>query len=140
MTIATLSALFLISAHFPVARLLAPVRSAYPVSKAIRALLPPGQELYQFRVSLYGVDFYNKIRTPLVDACGELEFGLTHLPPGEFSRYYLSPEEFFRRCNGKGAVYCVTRHKNNMEILKNRVSALEIIWDNGEFYLLRLQG
>jgi len=139
MTIATLSALFLISAHFPLAHLLAPVRSAYPVSKAIRALLPPNQELYQFRVSLYGIDFYNKIRTPLVGACGELEFGLTHLSPGEFSRYYLSFEEFFKRCKENGTIYCVTRYKKNVEILKSRLPALKILWDNGEFYLLQLR-
>jgi 4-amino-4-deoxy-L-arabinose transferase-like glycosyltransferase len=138
MTIATLSALFLISAHFALAQLLTPVRSAYPLSKAIHALLPPNQELYQFRMSLYGIDFYNKIRTPLVEACGELEYGLTHLPPSEFSHYYLSSKELFKRCKESGIIYCVTRDKKNIEILKSGVSVLEILWDNGEFYLLRL--
>jgi 4-amino-4-deoxy-L-arabinose transferase-like glycosyltransferase len=137
-TIATLSALFLISAHFPLAHFLTPVRSAYPVSKAIRALLPPNQELYQFRMSLYGIDFYNKIRTPLVEACGELEFGFIHLPPSEFSHYYLSSQELFKRCKESGIIYCVTRHQKNVETLKSGVSVLEILWDNGEFYLLRL--
>jgi 4-amino-4-deoxy-L-arabinose transferase-like glycosyltransferase len=139
-TVTLLSTLFLISVHFIVAQLLTPSRSAYPVSKAVQALLPPNQELYQFRMSLYGIDFYNKMRTPLVEACGELEFGFTHLPPAEFSHYYLISEELFKRCKEKGVLYCVTRDKKNVEALKRGVSVLEILWDNGEFYLLRLRG
>ena len=140
-TIAILAALFLISAHFPIARLLTPYKSAYPVSKAIDALLPPNQELFQFRTSLYGIDFYNKIRTPLVDACGELEFGFIQLPPDERSHYfYSSPENFFQRVKESGDIYCVTRYKKNVEALKRRISTLEVLWDNGEFYLLRLRG
>ena len=138
LTIAILSTLFLISIHFPITYLLTPSRSAYPVSKAIHALLPPNRELFQYRTSLYGIDFYNKIRTPLVDAIGELGFGFRQLPPDGRSRYYLSPEKFFSRCKENGDLYCVTRYKENVEILKSGVSVLEILWDNGEFYLLRL--
>ena len=94
MTIAVLSTLFLISMHFPLTYLLTPYRSAYPVSKAIHALLPPDQELYQFGISLYGIDFYNKIRTPLVDRFGELKYGVNQLPPDERSHYFLFHEEF----------------------------------------------
>ena len=32
----------------------------------------------------------------------------------------------------------VTRYKKNVEALKGKDSTLEILWDNGEFYLLRL--
>ncbi len=139
LTITVLSALFLISVHFPVTHLLAPSRSAYPVSKAIRTFLPPNQELFQFGMSLYGIDFYNKIRTPLVGRGGELEFGFNQLPSDERSRYYLSAQELFKRCKEKGGVYCVTRYKENVEELKKRVSVLEVLWDNGIFYLLRLK-
>ena len=138
-TITILSALFLMSIHFPIAHFLTPHRSAYPVSKAIHAFLPPNQELFQYKTFLYGIDFYNKIRTPLVGSAGELEFGLTRLPPDELSRYYLSREEFFRRSKEIGDVYCVTRYIENVEELKGQVSHLEVLWDNGEFYLLRLQ-
>jgi len=134
-----LSAMFFVSIHFPVAKILTSYKSAYPVSKAIDAWLPPGQELFQFRTSLYGIDFYNKIRTPLVDACGELEFGYLQLSPAERSRYfYLSPERFYQRCNQSGDNYCVTRFKKNVEELTRRVSRLEVLWDNGQFYLVRL--
>jgi len=138
-TTTLLSALFLGSLVFPVAHFLTPFKSAYPVSQAIHALLPPNQELFQFGTSLYGIDFYNQIRTPLVHAGGELEFGLDKLSPEERSRYQLSPEEFFKRCQEKGVLYCVTRYKKNLAALKRRVSTLEILWDNGEFFLVRLR-
>jgi 4-amino-4-deoxy-L-arabinose transferase-like glycosyltransferase len=139
LTITLLSTLFLISIHFPITHLLAHSRSAYPVSKAIRMLLPPNQELFQVGISLYGIDFYNKIRTPLVGHGGELEFGFNQLPFDERSRYYLSAQELFKRCKEKGGLYCVTRYKENVEELKKRVSVIEVLWDNGIFYLLRLK-
>jgi 4-amino-4-deoxy-L-arabinose transferase-like glycosyltransferase len=138
-TITVLSALFLASLRFPIAHVLTPYKSAYPVSRAIHALLPPDQELFQFKMSLYGIDFYNKIRTPLVGKCGELEFGLIQLPRDESSRYYLSPEKFYQHCKENGTVYCVTRDRKNVEELKRNVSTLEVLWNNGEFYLLRLR-
>ncbi len=140
LTITLLSALFLVSLHFPIAHFLTPHRSAYPVSKAIRAFVPPNRDLFQYKTFLYGIDFYNKIRTPLVGSPGELEFGLSRLPPDELSRYYLSREEFFRRSKKNGDVYCLTRYKDNVEELRRRVSHLEVLWDNGEYYLLRLKG
>lgn len=138
-TVTLLSALFLGSLAFPVAHILAPFKSAYAVSQAIHALLPPNQEVFQFGTSLYGIDFYNKIRTPLIHAGGELKFGLDKLPPEERSRYQLSPEEFFRRCQENGVIYCVTRYQKNLEALKRSVPTLEVLWQNGEFFLLRLQ-
>ena len=137
-SIAILAALFLLSMHFPVAYFLTPSRSAYPVSEAIHAFLPPDKELFQFRTSLYGIDFYNKIRTPLVDAIGELEFGFKQLPTDERSQYSLGPKRFLSRCKENGDIYCITRYKENVEVLKGKVSTLEVLWDNGTFYLLRL--
>ena len=139
LTVTILSALFLMSVHFPIAHILTPHRSAYPVSKAIRAFLPPNQELYQYKTFLYGIDFYNKIRTPLVGGPGELEFGLTRLPPDELSHYYLSREAFFRRLISNGNIYCLTRYPENVDELRKEVSHLEVLWDNGIYYLLRLE-
>jgi len=140
LTIYVLSALFLISIHFPIAHLLTPYKSTYPVSQAIHKLLPPNQELFQFRTSLYGIDFYNKIRTPLVGRSGELEFGFNQLPLDERSHYHLAYDEFYQRCKENADIYCVTRYKENVEELKRSVSTVEVLWDNGEFYLLRLRG
>ena len=124
LTIYVLSALFLISIHFPIAQFLGSHRSAYPVSKAIDALLPPNQELFQFRTSLYGIDFYNKIRTPLVDRSGELEFGFNQLPPDERSHYHLSYDEFYQRCKENGDIYCVTRYKEYVDAIEKNVFQL----------------
>ena len=140
MSVTTLSALFLISVHFPVADLLTPYKSAYPISRAVHEFVPPNHELYQYRISLYGIDFYNRIRTPLVEACGELEYGFVHLSPAEFSQYYSSNDRFYQRSKGNGGVYCVTRQKKNLEELRKTFSAVEILWENGDFYLVRLQG
>jgi 4-amino-4-deoxy-L-arabinose transferase-like glycosyltransferase len=141
LTVTILSTLFLVSIHFPISHYLTPYKSAYPVSKAIRALLPPNQEVYQFRTSLYGIDFYNKIRTPLVGRYGggELNFGIHQLPPEERSHYYLLIEEFYHRCKEKGELYCVTQGKENVEALKKEVSTLEVLWENGVYYFLRLR-
>jgi hypothetical protein len=139
LTIAVLSTLFLISMHFPITYLLTPHRSAYTVSKAIPALLPPDQELYEYGISLYGVDFYDKIRTPLVDRYGELKPGMNQLPADERFHYFLSQEELIKRCEEKGSLYCLTRYKENVEELKKRISVLEVLWDDGVYYLLRLK-
>jgi len=141
LTVTILSTLFLVSLHFPISHYLTPYKSAYPVSKAIRALLPPNQEVYQFRTSLYGIDFYNKIRTPLVGRYGggELNFGIHQLPPEERSHYYLLIEEFYHRCKEKGELYCVTQGIENVEALKKEVSTLEVLWENGVYYFLRLR-
>jgi hypothetical protein len=142
LTVTILSTLFLVSIHFPISHYLTPYKSAYPVSKAIRALLPPNQEVYQFRTSLYGIEFYNKIRTPLVGRYGggELDFGIHQLPPEERSHYYLLIKEFYHLCKEKGELYCVTQGKENVEALKKEVSTLEVLWDNGVYYFLRLRG
>jgi len=141
LTVTILSTLFLGSIHFPISHYLTPYKSAYPVSKAIRTMLPPNQEVYQFRTSLYGIEFYNKIRTPLVGRYGggELNFGIHQLPPEERSYYFLLIEGFYHRCKEKGELYCVTKGKENVEVLKKEVSNLEVLWDNGKFYLLRLR-
>jgi len=134
-----LSVLFLVSILFPMAHFLTDHKSAYPVSKAIKTLLPPNHELFQYRISLYGIDFYNKIRTPMIDPSGELEFGFNQLRRQERYHYYLSGEEFSQRCKEEGGVYCVTRRRNVKE-LKMMVPTLEVLWNNGEYYLLRLSG
>ena len=83
---------------FPIADFLTPYKSGYPILQAINMFLPPNRELFQFGASLYGIDFYNKIRTPMVDYSGELEFGVKQLPSDEKSCYFSSPQEFFNLC------------------------------------------
>ena len=75
----------------------------------------------------------------MIDPSGELEFGFSQLPREERRHYYLSREEFIRRCKEEGGVYCVTRQRNVKE-LKIVLPTPEVLWNNGEFYLLRLRG
>ncbi|MBW2558526.1 MAG: glycosyltransferase family 39 protein [Deltaproteobacteria bacterium] len=138
LTVYLLAALFLGSLVFPASHFLTPYKSAYPVSQAIKTSIPAGQELYQYGINLYGIDFYNKIRTPVVDDFGELNYGIRRLPPDERSRYFLSSEKFFELCKEKGDIYCVTKYSRRVEELQKVIPKLEIIWDNGAYFILRL--
>ncbi len=139
MTVYIFSALYLAALIFPISQFLTPYKSAYPVAQAVKKLLPADQELFQFRTSLYGIDFYNKIRTPMVDATGELRLGIDKLSQDERSHYFPSSKEFFRLCKERGTIYCVTQHRENIVDLQKKVPNVEAIWENGVFYLLRLR-
>jgi len=134
-----LSALFLGSLVFPVKDFLAPYRSAKVVRQAIAENLPPRADLYQYRVNFYGIDFYNKIRTPVVEDFGELAEGIIKLAPEEKKRYFLSVEEFFDLCATRMEIYCVTQHAERFKQIMARMPKTEVLWQNGAFYLLRIR-
>jgi hypothetical protein len=138
-TITILSALFLMSIHFPIANFLTIRKSVYSASRAIHAMVPANGTLFQFDMCLYGVDFYNRFRTPVIGSTGELKYGIERLPSGERSQYFPSLEEFYRQCKGSGSIYCVTRHGKQIGELERRFSSLEVLWDNEQFCLLRLK-
>ncbi len=138
LSIYVISALFLGSVVFPASRFLTPYKSAYPVVQALKSHLPAGRELYQYGMSLYGIDFYGKIRTPVVDDIGEVRWGSERLPREERSHYFLTSDEFFRLFRDKGDIYCVTDRKENVERLRKEAPGLRMVWDNGEFYLIHM--
>ncbi len=138
LTIYLISTLFLGSLLLPVSHFLTPYKSAYPVTQIIKSVLPAGEDLFQYGISLYGIDFYTKIRTPVVDDFGELGYGIRKLSFDERSRYFLTSEDFFRLCREKGDIYCVTQYKKRLDKLKENIPNVEILWSNGAFYLLRL--
>jgi 4-amino-4-deoxy-L-arabinose transferase-like glycosyltransferase len=133
-----LTALFLSSLMFPLSHFLTPYKSAYPVARAVKTVLPSNHELYQYGIALYGIEFYTKIRTPIVDDFGELGYGIKRLPPEERSRYFLTSDDFFKICKGKSDIYCVTKYLRRVDQLKKAIPDVDIIWDNGEYYILRL--
>lgn len=139
LSIYLISTVFMASLLPPLSHFLTPYKSAYPVSQAIKILLPPGEELFQYGISDYGIDFYSKIRTPVVDDFGELSYGIGRLSPDERSRYFLTSEDFFRLCREKGDIYCVTKYERKVAGLKERIPEVQIIWDNGAYFLLRLR-
>jgi hypothetical protein len=139
LTIYLLCALFLGSLLFPLNDFLAPYRSARVAREAISRYLPAGQDLYQYRVNFYGIDFYNKIRTPLVEDFGELSEGIVKLAPEEKKRYFLSVDEFFALCTQKKEIYCITQHQDRLKQIKTKIPGAVVLWDNGAFYLLRIR-
>jgi 4-amino-4-deoxy-L-arabinose transferase-like glycosyltransferase len=138
-TIYVLSALFLGSLLFPLNDFLAPYRSAKVAREAIVRYVPAGEDLYQYRDNFYGIDFYNKIRTPIVEDFGELSEGIVKLAPEEKKRYFLSTNEFFELCAKKKDVYCITQHQKRLKEIRAKMPKTEVLWDNSVFYLLHIR-
>jgi hypothetical protein len=138
-TIYLLFALFLASITLPAAQYLAPYKSSYPLSQAIRKHLPADATLYQYGMSLYGVDFYTGKRTPIVDDIGEVRYGSEQLPAAERERYFLTTDSFFRLVRGTDGIYCATKNGEKLERLKKEVPALRVLWHNDAYTLVQLK-
>jgi 4-amino-4-deoxy-L-arabinose transferase-like glycosyltransferase len=134
-----LSVLFLASLIYPVSAFLTPYKSSYPLSQAIKSNLPAGEAVYQYKIFLYGIEYYTDIRTSAVDNFGEMSFGMQKLSADEKSRYFLLQQEFFHLVREKdGAVYCVTAKKENFDELKKEFPRLRVIWSNEFQYFIQL--
>jgi 4-amino-4-deoxy-L-arabinose transferase-like glycosyltransferase len=138
-TVYLLFALFLASITLPVAQYLAPYKSAYPLSQAIRNHVPAGAMLYQYGMSLYGIDFYTGKRTPIVDDIGEVRYGSEQLPAAERERYFLTSDSFFRLVQATDGIYCATKNDGKLERLKKEVPALRVLWHNDTYSLIQLR-
>ncbi len=138
LTVYLLSCLLLVGILFPLNDFLSPYRSSLAVKEAIARHLPPGKPLYQFRVNFYGIDFYNKIRTPVVEDFGELIDGIAKMPPEERKEYFLTPKEFIKKIEQQKEIYCITQHRDKLNQLKSRYTRIDILWENGAFYILRI--
>jgi 4-amino-4-deoxy-L-arabinose transferase-like glycosyltransferase len=134
-----LFALFLMSLTLPVTQYLAPYKSAYPLSQAIRKNLPENATLYQYGMSLYGIDFYTGKRTPIVDDIGEVRYGSEQLPTAEMERYFLTSESFFRLVQATDGIYCATQNDEKLERLKKEIPALRVLWHNEAYSLIQLR-
>ena len=134
-----LSALFLISLTGPVAQYLAPYKSAYSLSQAIRDLIPAKAMVYQYGMSLHGVDFYTGRRTPIVDDIGEVRYGSEQLPVAERERYFLTSESFFRLIQTTDEIYCATQNDEKLDRLNKLVPAPRLLWHNETYSLVRLK-
>jgi len=138
-TVYVLSALFIGSLVLPASDFLSPYKSAFSLTQAIQGHVPEKSDVYQYKISLYGIDFYNHRRAPVVEDFGELGFGISLLPEEEKGRYFLSADAFFKLCKEKGDIYAVTQYKERLEDLKKNVSRVNILWDNGAYYLVRIK-
>ena len=138
-SIYVLCAILLGSMLFPLNDFLAPYRSAKVTKEAIARYVPPDRDLYQYKVNFYGIDFYNKIRTLIVEDFGELSEGIAKMPEKERKHYFLSAEEFFKLCQEKKDIYCITQHKEKLRQIMQRFPGAEVLWDNKAFYLLHIK-
>ena len=137
-SIYALCIILLASGLLPVKDFLAPYRSALATKDAISQYVPKDQDLYQYRVNFYGIDFYNKIRTPVVEDFGEMREGIEKLPVAEKKRYFLTRNEFIELCAQRKDVYCITQHEDRFNELKTNVRHVDVLWDNKAFYLLHI--
>jgi 4-amino-4-deoxy-L-arabinose transferase-like glycosyltransferase len=138
-SIYVLCAILLGAMLFPLNDFLSPYRSAKVTKEAIALYVPPGRDLYQYRVNFYGIDFYNKIRTPIVSDFGELSEGIAKMPEKEKKHYFLSQDEFFNLCAEKKDIYCITQHYEKLRQITQRFPRTEVLWDNKAFYLLHVK-
>jgi hypothetical protein len=95
--------------------------------------------LYQYGMSLYGVDFYTGKRSPIVDDIGEVRYGSERLPTAERERYFLTSESFFRLVQATDGIYCATQNDEKLERLKKEVPALRVLWHNEVYSLVELK-
>ncbi|MFA5179870.1 MAG: glycosyltransferase family 39 protein [Syntrophales bacterium] len=91
-----LFALYLVCLLFPLSHYLTPGKSALDVVRAIRAHVPADAVVYQYRSTMYGIDFYTGRNTPIVEDLGELKFGADRIDPKERERRFPTEEEFIR--------------------------------------------
>ena len=139
LTIYFICAMLLGGILFPLNDFLSPYRSAKVTKEAIALYVPADMDLYQYKVNFYGIDFYNKIRTPIVEDFGELSDGMVKMPQIERKRYFLSADEFFKLCEEKKNIYCITQHNKKLKQITQRFPQTEILWDNKAFYLLHIK-
>ena len=137
-TIYLLCCLLLAGMIFPLNDFLSPYRSALVTRDPIARYVPQGQLLYQYRVNFYGIDFYNKIRTPIVADIGELRDGMIKMPPQERKKYFLTVEDFSDKVKQENEIYCITQHQEKLSQLQSRYAHVDILWNNGAYYLLRI--
>ncbi|MBE0556015.1 MAG: hypothetical protein IH628_02175, partial [Proteobacteria bacterium] len=93
---------------------------------------------YQYGMSLYGIDFYTGMRTPIVDDIGELTYGSEQLSQAERAAYFLTSDSFFKLVREKERLYCATE-RDKIERLKKEFPGMNVLWHNTFFYLLRLK-
>ncbi len=92
-------ALYLASLLLPLSHYLTPGKSALDVVRAVQKYVPPAAVLYQYRQTMYGIDFYTGRKTPIVDDLGELKFGADRIAPEERARRFPTDDEFVRMVN-----------------------------------------
>lgn len=134
-----ITSLFIISMTFPISHYLTPFKSAYPMVQAIKKHIPEGKQIYLYNEIIYGIDFYAKMRTPLVDDIGELVYGVERMPVEERKRYFIYSLDLFNLYREGKELFLATEGRNNIARLKQEAPDMQILWTNGNYYLIRLK-
>jgi hypothetical protein len=123
----------------PASKYITPYKSAWPIVEAIRQHVPEGSVPVQFKMSNYGIDFYTRMKTPIVDDYGELDYGVAKLSKEEKMRRFPSDTEFFEQYKKTGEEWCVTDDIYKVKILKEASPAAEVLWQNREYFLVHMK-
>jgi hypothetical protein len=134
-----LSALFFVSLLMPAAKYITPYKSAWPIVQAIRQHVPEGSVPVQFKMSNYGIDFYTRMKTPVVNDYGELNYGVAKLSKEEKTRRFPSDTEFFEQYKRTGDEWCVTDDIYKVKILQEVSPSAEVLWQNREYFLVHMK-
>ncbi|MHB8829269.1 MAG: glycosyltransferase family 39 protein [Syntrophales bacterium] len=140
LTIYLLFAFFFVSLTAPMAYYLTPYKSAQPLALAIESNIPRDAEVYQYGISLYGIDFYTGRKTPIVDDIGELGYGVSQLPQEKRDHYFLHTEGFFQMAKVTKGIYCATENDEKLARLRKEFPDSRILWQSSEYSLLQLNG
>ena len=138
-TIYLLSCVLLAGTILPITDFLSPYRSSLVARDAIARFVPSGQLLYQYRINFYGIDFYNKIRTPVVEDFGELADGIIKMPEMEMKKYFFAVQVFHEKVEQENEIYCITQFPEKLKQLQARHAHVDVLWENGAFYLLHIR-
>ena len=65
--------------------------------------------------------------------------GIVKMPQQERKKYFLSVNDFFEKIEQEKEIYCITQHQDKLSQLQSKYSHVDILWDNGAFYLLRIK-
>jgi len=140
LTIYLLVAVFFVSLTAPMAYYLAPYKSSRQLAEAITKIIPRNAEVYQYGISLYGVDFYTGRKTPIVDDIGELRYGMLRLPQEKREHYFLYSDTFFNMAKKTNGIYCATKNDEKLQRLKKEFPDIRVLWQSAEYALLQLNG
>lgn len=130
-------ACFLLSVLPLISHYLSPGKSAHQLAQALERHVPPQEVVYQFRTIQYGLDFYTKRRTPVVDEQGELAPGVKKLTPADRRRYFPVTAGFLEEIERAKSVYVITDRREKLAWLQGRGIGIRVLWENGKFYLFQ---
>ncbi|MEI7590289.1 MAG: hypothetical protein WCJ49_03100, partial [Deltaproteobacteria bacterium] len=95
--------------------------------------------LYQFRTNIYGVDFYTKKRTAIIDDFGEVGQGVKKIHQIEREKYFILSKDFITLYNQGKTLFVVVETKDKYDVLRLETPDGELLWHNDKYYFVRIK-